>query len=89
MLRVLQAGLALAALGLGAAGFSSSLPVLVLMSIVYIAGISLTIPTMISLVGMLAGDRRGAAVARAVHRSVGRAADRGVSDEDFKRRLGS
>jgi len=62
LLRVLQAGLALAALGLGAAGFSSSLPVLVLMSIVYIAGISLTIPTMISLVGALAGERRGAAV---------------------------
>lgn len=32
------------------------------MSIVYIAGISLTIPTMISLVGALAGERRGAAV---------------------------
>lgn len=62
LLRVLQAGFALAALGLGAAGFSSNLPMLVLMSIVYIAGISLTIPTMISLIGALAGDRRGVAV---------------------------
>jgi len=62
ILRVLQAGIAFAALGLGVSGFISFLPALVLMSIVYIAGISLTIPTMISLVGALAGDRRGAAV---------------------------
>ena len=62
LLRVLQGGFALAALGLGVAGLVSSLPALVLMSIVYLAGISLAIPTMISLVGALAGDRRGPAV---------------------------
>lgn len=60
--RTLQSGLILAAGGLGAVGFSSSLPVLIVMSIVYIAGISIMIPTLISLVGLLAGDKRGAAV---------------------------
>lgn len=62
MKRTLQAGLLLAAGGLGAVGFSSNLNVLVIMSIVYIAGISITIPTLISIVGTLAGDKRGPAV---------------------------
>lgn len=60
--RTLQSGLLLAAGGLGAVGFSTSLPVLVVMSIVYITGISIMIPVLISLVGLLAGDRRGAAI---------------------------
>ncbi|MBW4081231.1 MFS transporter [Paenibacillus sp. S150] len=60
--RTLQTGLILAAGGLGAVGFSSSLPVLVMMSIVYIAGISVMIPALISLVGLLAGDKRGVAI---------------------------
>ncbi|MNV33628.1 Multidrug resistance protein 3 [compost metagenome] len=62
MKRTLQAGLLLAAGGLGAVGLSSNLNVLVIMSIVYIAGISITIPTLISIVGTLAGDKRGPAV---------------------------
>jgi len=62
IVRVLQSGLALAAAGLGLVGFSSNLPVLVVLSIVYIAGISLIIPTLISLIGILAGDKRGMAV---------------------------
>jgi predicted MFS family arabinose efflux permease len=60
--RTLQSGLLLAAAGLAAVGFSSSLIVLVMMSIVYIAGISIMIPVLISLVGLLAGDKRGAAI---------------------------
>lgn len=60
--RTLQAGLLLAALGLSAVGLSSSLPVLVVMSIVYIAGISIMIPVLISLIGLVAGDRRGPAI---------------------------
>ncbi|MNM11675.1 Multidrug resistance protein 3 [compost metagenome] len=62
MKRTLQAGLLLAAGGLGAVGLSSNLNVLVIMSIIYIAGISITIPTLISIVGTLAGDKRGPAV---------------------------
>ncbi|UJF34037.1 MFS transporter [Paenibacillus hexagrammi] len=62
MKTVLQAGLLLAAAGLGFIGFCTSLPVLIVVSILYIAGISVIIPTLISLVGMLAGARRGAAV---------------------------
>ena len=60
--RTLQSGLLLAAVGLAAVGFSAGLPVLVMMSIVYIAGISIMTPALISLVGLLAGDKRGAAI---------------------------
>lgn len=60
--RMLQAGLLLAAAGLAAAGLSSTLPLLVGMSIVYIAGISILIPVLISLIGLLAGERRGPAI---------------------------
>lgn len=59
---VLRAGLILSAAGLAAVGISSSLPVLIGMSIVFVAGISITVPTMISLIGSLAGEARGAAV---------------------------
>lgn len=59
---VMRAGLILSAAGLAAVGISSSLPVLIGMSIVFVAGISITVPTMISLIGSLAGEARGAAV---------------------------
>ncbi|MCC3382125.1 MFS transporter [Paenibacillus farraposensis] len=59
---VLQAGLILSAAGLAAVGISSSLPVLIGMSIVFVSGISITVPTMVSLIGSLAGEARGAAV---------------------------
>jgi len=62
LVRTLQTGLALAAAGMAATGLASGLPALVLMSVVYVAGISLAIPTMISLVGTLAGEKRGAAI---------------------------
>lgn len=61
-LKVLQAGLLLAMLGLGVMGISSSLPFLILMSVLFVAGISITVPTLISLVGSIGGQFRGVAV---------------------------
>jgi YNFM family putative membrane transporter len=60
---VLRSGLSLAVIGLTALGVGSNLPFLVITSIVFVSGISLTIPTLISLVGQLGGKARGAAVA--------------------------
>ncbi|KIL41798.1 MFS transporter [Gordoniibacillus kamchatkensis] len=62
MEEMLRAGLALAAAGLAAVGMSSSLAVSIVMSVVFVAGISLTVPTLISMVGSIAGDARGAAI---------------------------
>ncbi|MDQ0494433.1 MFS transporter [Paenibacillus brasilensis] len=59
---VLQAGLILGVAGLTAIGISSNLPVLIGMSVVFVAGISITVPTLILLIGNLAGEARGAAV---------------------------
>ena len=61
-MRTLRAGLLLAAAGLAAAGLSHAMPLLIGMSIVYIAGISLVIPVLISLTGLLAGEQRGPAI---------------------------
>lgn len=60
--KVLQAGLALAVAGLVFIGISFNLPFAVIMSIVFVAGISITVPTLISLIGSLGGEARGAAV---------------------------
>ncbi|MFZ4453978.1 MFS transporter [Salibacterium aidingense] len=62
MIRVLRAGLAFAAFGLALSGISSFLPFMVVMSVVFAAGIALTVPTLISLVGSLGGSERGTAV---------------------------
>ncbi len=62
VLKVLRAGLLLAMLGLGILGISSYLPSVVLLSVLFVAGISITVPTLISLVGSLGGQFRGAAV---------------------------
>jgi predicted MFS family arabinose efflux permease len=59
---VLQAGLVLATAGLSIVGFSSNLSTLIVMSVVFVAGISITVPTLISLIGSIAGDARGPAV---------------------------
>lgn len=64
---VLQAGLAMAAGGLAAigAGVSSpalALPIVIPMSTVTAAGIALAIPSLISIIGKLAGEARGAAI---------------------------
>ncbi len=59
---VLRGGLALAVVGLAALGISMNLPLLILMSVIFVAGIAITVPTLISLVGQLGGQARGAAV---------------------------
>lgn len=59
---VLRCGLALAVLGLVIIGISSNLSLLIMMSVIFVAGISITVPTLISLVGQLGGKARGSAV---------------------------
>ncbi|ASJ55899.1 hypothetical protein BP422_21495 [Brevibacillus formosus] len=60
IMNVLKAGLLLVVLGLGILGISSALPILVLTSVLFVAGISITVPVLISLIGTLAGQFRGA-----------------------------
>lgn len=62
MRAVLQVGLALAAAGLAAIGISSNLALLIAMSVVFVAGIAISVPTLISLIGSIAGEARSAAV---------------------------
>lgn len=62
ILTVLRGGLTCSVIGLAILGASSNLAFLVAMSVVFMAGISITVPTLISLVGQLGGDARGAAV---------------------------
>ncbi|NEW06326.1 MFS transporter [Paenibacillus sp. SYP-B3998] len=59
---ILRVGLVFAVAGLAAIGISSSLTLLIVMSVVFVAGISVTVPTLISLIGSIAGEARGAAV---------------------------
>lgn len=59
---VLRAGIALAFAGLLVAYAARSLPALVAASVVFVAGISLLIPSLISVVGQLAGPYRGAGI---------------------------
>ncbi|MFP7737486.1 MFS transporter [Priestia aryabhattai] len=60
--KVLHGGLALAVIGLSLLGFSSNLIFLIIMSVVFVAGIAISVPTLISLVGQLGGAARGVAV---------------------------
>ncbi|WP_141432272.1 MFS transporter [Bacillus sp. 03113] len=59
---VLRGGLILAVLGLSLLGISSSLPILIIMSIVFVSGISITVPSLISLVGQIGGKAAGISV---------------------------
>ncbi|MGM0874495.1 MAG: MFS transporter [Bacillota bacterium] len=59
---VLRGGLTLAFVGLAFLGISSNLPSLIIMSVIFVTGIAITVPTLISLVGQLGGQARGAAV---------------------------
>ncbi|WP_042203901.1 MFS transporter [Paenibacillus camerounensis] len=59
---VLRGGLALAATGLLALGFSANLPVIILMSVGFVAGIALVTPVIISIVSQLGGQARGSAI---------------------------
>lgn len=60
---VVISGLIVAALGLSIEGSTNNLLILVLASCIFVAGISATVPALISLVGSLAAEARGAAVA--------------------------
>lgn len=59
---VLRGGLLLAMAGLASLGLMSSLPLLVMLSLVFVAGIALSVPALVSLVGQLGGKARGIAV---------------------------
>ncbi|MGC5328593.1 MFS transporter [Brevibacillus sp. SYSU BS000544] len=59
---VLQANLILATVGMGLIGIISNLPLLVAMSVIFVVGISLSVPTLISMIGNLGGKSRGVAV---------------------------
>lgn len=59
---VLRGGITLAVIGLAALGISSSLPILIIMSVIFVAGIAITVPTLITLVGRLGAHASGIAV---------------------------
>lgn len=59
---VLRAGLAFAVLGLAFMGIAPYVGFLVAMSVLFVAGVSLTIPTMIVLIGQLGGDNKDLAI---------------------------
>lgn len=59
---VIRGGVSLSVVGLGIMGMSSNLFFLLMMSVIFVAGISITIPTLISLVGQLGGAARGVSV---------------------------
>lgn len=58
----LRAGLLLAIIGLASMGMISHLPLLVIMSIIFVSGIAIAVPSLVSLVGQLGGKMRGIAV---------------------------
>ncbi|WP_047013989.1 MFS transporter [Paenibacillus sp. IHB B 3415] len=62
MAAVLRGGLALASAGLLALGLNPGLPVIVLMSVMFVAGIALVTPVVISIVSQLGGSARGSAI---------------------------
>lgn len=59
---VLRGGLGLAIIGLASMGLFSSLPLLVIMSVLFVTGIALAVPSLVSLVGQSGGKSRGIAV---------------------------
>lgn len=62
LFHVLRGALSLAVIGVALLGISFNLIFAVCMSIVFVTGIALTVPTLISVVGELGGENRGAAV---------------------------
>ncbi|WP_256759341.1 MFS transporter [Cohnella sp. WQ 127256] len=62
MQRMVKVGLLVAITGLAAIGIQGNLTLLILSSIVYVAGISMIIPTLVSLAGTIAGNSRVAAM---------------------------
>lgn len=60
--KVLQGGLLVAIFSLSAMGFVSYLPLLVIMSVCFVIGIAISVPSLVALVGQLGGKARGIAV---------------------------
>ncbi len=59
---MLRFALAVAIVGLAAMGLTTSLPLLVAISVLFVAGIALAVPSLVALVGQLGGKSRGIAV---------------------------
>lgn len=59
---VLRCGLMMAMAGLALLGFIANLPMLVLVTLLFVAGIALAVPSLVALVGQLSGKLRGIAV---------------------------
>lgn len=59
---LLRFALAVAIVGLAAMGLTTSLPLLIAISVVFVAGIALAVPSLVALVGQLGGKSRGIAV---------------------------
>lgn len=60
--RVLRGGLLLAIVSLACLGFSSNLVVLTVLSVFFVTGIAVAVPSLVTLVGQLGGKLRGIAV---------------------------
>jgi len=60
---VLRGGLALAIVGLIGLGFSQTLSLLIIASVIFVMGIAIVTPITVSLINQLAGSARGSAVA--------------------------
>ncbi|MFK2825291.1 MFS transporter [Bacillus sp. B190/17] len=60
--KTLRSGLALAAIGLFSVGVSNSIFMIACMSIVFTAGISITVPSLISLLGQIGGKEKASAM---------------------------
>ncbi|RKQ33200.1 MFS transporter [Oceanobacillus halophilus] len=61
VLRILKIGLSVSVIGLIVLGFTTNLALLITMSIIYVAGISITFPSIMMLVGNLGGKYRAIA----------------------------
>lgn len=59
---ILRSSLLLAITGLASLGLFSSLPLIIGMSIVFVGGIALAVPSLVTLIGQVAGQSRGIAV---------------------------
>lgn len=62
VISVLRGGLLMATIGLASLGWCTNLVLLIVMSLVFVAGIALAVPSLVALVGELGGANRGIAV---------------------------
>jgi MFS transporter, YNFM family, putative membrane transport protein len=59
---ILRSGIVMAILGLAVLGVCTNLSLLIVMSVIFVGGISITVPTLIVMVGQFGGEYRGVAV---------------------------